>query len=203
LWGWGDVGLFLGLVGFAEEVEGAEEGAGAGGLEASEAFAGLGVVEGAEVLVVLGVGGGGFVVLGGELVEAVGGFPEEFIEPGAGGLCVIIGGEGLEAAGGEAGLADEFFACGEFAPEFVEGVVVGGGDGVAGEEELGELGVIEGVERLVAEEADGLEFVGGLPGKALVEEGLQVGPLGEEPAAAGLGGFELVDEGGGVVGIVG
>jgi len=97
------------LAGFAEEVQGAEQGAGAGGVCASEAFSAGGIVEGEAV------GFSGFfgllagLVVGGEMLESFGFASDHGLEPVLGGL--LFGWvEGLQAAGGEAGFIDEFLA---------------------------------------------------------------------------------------------
>jgi hypothetical protein len=72
------------LAGFAEEVEGADEGTGAGGVEATEAFATWGVIEGEAIDFIGCVGLLALLVMGFELEESCRGAGDEVTEPCAG-----------------------------------------------------------------------------------------------------------------------
>ena len=54
----------------------------------------------------------------------------------------------------------------------------------------GHIAFIGRVERLPAQQADGLELFGRLPALARLEPGAELGPAVEQPAAAGAGGFQ-------------
>jgi hypothetical protein len=86
--GWvGNGGVWLrgrGLAGFAEEVQGTEEGAGAGGVRAPEAFAAGGIVECEAIDLIVVVGLLAFLMAVGEGFEAVDRLDDERFEPGAG-----------------------------------------------------------------------------------------------------------------------
>ena len=55
--------------------------------------------------------------------------------------------------------------------------------------------------RRLAQQAERLEPLRPLPGLALVQQGAELGPLVQQPLAAGGGRFQLVEDGRGVVGV--
>jgi hypothetical protein len=117
---------------------------------ASEAFSARGVVEGEAVDFVFFVGLIAFLVVGGQGLEAGGFADDQVSQPVVGGL--FFGWvEGLHAAGGELAFDAEFLAGLEFSPEFGEGVGRGRVEDLAGEEDRGDFGVVEGVQGLMSQ----------------------------------------------------
>jgi hypothetical protein len=74
---------------------------------------------------------------------------------------------------------------------------------VAGHEDRQHGEVVGGIERPLAQQADGLDHLLGRPGGAGVDDGAQLGPAVEQPSAAVGGGLEAQEESRGVVGVVG
>jgi hypothetical protein len=58
------------------------------------------------------------------------------------------------------------------------------------------------IQRLPAQQADRLEFIGRLPAQAPVQQAAELAPAVEQPPAAGGGGFELEEQACGRVGVV-
>jgi hypothetical protein len=92
---------------------------------------------------------------------------------------------------------------GHFTPELEEGLLVIGPQRVAGQEHLGHFADVGRLQRLPAQQADSLELLGRLPALARLDPGAELGPAVEQPAAAGAGVFQLPDQPGGPVRVVG
>jgi hypothetical protein len=107
------------------------------------------------------------------------------------------------AALGQPVLVDDRLAAEQLALELGEDLCLLAAEQVGGQEDGGDLGVVGGVQRLLAQQPDRLELVGRLPGQLALQQVAEPGPAVQQPAAAGSRGLEARDQPGGIIRVVG